>query len=147
MKAQPGTSRAKFLQGRGFALALAILALPLLLGAWSITSEKTINPRYVGRIEDGKTTKSEILTLFGDPQETKHMPEGVVFVYKTFRTKERTRPSKVSEPNVSTSVDSPYSLEQNLKRKPKEGPIKELSSTLTIFFGPDGETVRSHEFK
>ncbi len=135
---------------RKFFLLLLILALPLFLGAWSITMNRGgINPNYVDKIEDGKTKKSEILTLFGDPQETKRTPEGVIFVYKTYATKEASprKAAKDEGPNTTTAVDSPYSLEQNLNRKSKEGPTQELSSSLTIFFGRDGDTVQSHEFK
>jgi hypothetical protein len=138
---------------RKFFLLLLILALPLCLGAWSITMNRGgINPNYVDKIQDGKTKKSEILTLFGDPQETKHTPEGVIFVYETYTTKEtapkRSAKDKDEGPNTTTAVDSPFSLEQNLKRKSsKEGPTKELSSSLTVFFGQDGDTVRSHEFR
>ena len=131
-------------------LVLLIPALPLLLGAWSISMHRSgINPSYVERIEDGKTKKSEILTLFGDPQETKRTPEGMVFVYKTFATKEAfpKKAAKDEGPNTTAAVDSPYSLEQTLKRKPKEGPTQDLSSSLTIFFGRDGDTVQSHEYR
>ncbi len=108
-----------------------------------------INPNYVDKIEDGKTKKSEILTLFGDPQETKRTPEGVIFVYKTFTTKESTpkKGAKDEGPSTAPAVDSPYTLEETLKRKSKEGPTPELSSSLTIFFGRDGDTVQSHEFR
>ena len=149
MKSLQGHGQGLLQTGRRAALVLLTLALPLLLGAWSITSERSINPRYVDRIQDGKTKKSEVLTLFGDPQETKRTPEGLIFVYKTFRSKDKpvSWKDKDSEPNRSTSVDSPYSLEQNLKRKGKEGPVQEVSSTLTIYFGSDGETVQSHEYK
>ncbi len=135
---------------RKFCLLLLILALPLCLGAWSITMNRGgINPNYVDKIQDGKTKKSEILTLFGDPQETKRTPEGVIFVYRTYATKEAApkKAAKDEGPNTTTAVDSPFSLEQNLKRKSKQGPTKELSSSLTVFFGQDGDTVQSHEFK
>jgi len=149
MKPPQSLSQNLIQKGRGAAIVLLIIALPLLLGAWTITTSRGINPRYVDRIQDGKTKKSEILTLFGDPQETKRTPEGLVFVYKTFRTKDKpvSWKDKDNESKTSTSVDSPYSLEQNLKRKPKEGPVQEVSSALTIFFGSDGETVQSHEYK
>ncbi len=134
---------------RKFFLLLLILALPLFLGAWSISMNRGINSSYVDRIEDGKTKKSEILTLFGDPQETKRTPEGVIFVYKTFTTKESTPKRGAKDEGLSTApaVDSPYTLEETLKRKSKEGPTPELSSSLTIFFGRDGDTVQSHEFR
>jgi hypothetical protein len=150
MKPQSCASGRTLPRGRGLALALLVLALPLLLGAWKIMMNKGINPSYVERIEDGKTKKSEILTLFGDPQETKRLPEGTVFVYKTFKPKEtpRRKAKEDNEPVGVSSVDSPYELEQRLKRKPtKEEPTEEISSMLTIYFKADGETVRSHEFK
>jgi outer membrane protein assembly factor BamE (lipoprotein component of BamABCDE complex) len=139
-----------FQKNRGLALALLILAAPFLVGGWEITMHKGINPSYVERIQDGKTKKSEILTLFGDPQETKRTSDGLIFVYQTYRTKEKSvswKDSKTEEPKTAAAVDSPYSLEQTLKRKPKEGPAQEVSSALTIYFGSDGETVQSHDFK
>jgi hypothetical protein len=139
-----------FSKARGAALVLFVLAVPLVLGAWTISTGRGINTNYIDRIQDGKTKKHEILTLFGDPQETKRSPEGITFVYKAFRSKGEAsrRKDKDEESKVTAAVDSPYSLEQTLKRsKPKEGPVQEVSSTLTIFFGPDGETVQSHDYK
>jgi hypothetical protein len=139
-----------FQKNRGLALALLILAAPFLVGGWEITMHKGINPSYVERIQDGKTKKSEILTLFGDPQETKRTSDGLIFVYKTYRTKEKSvswKESKSEESKTAAAVDSPYSLDQTLKRKPKEGPTQEVSSALTIYFGSDSETVQSHDFK
>jgi hypothetical protein len=150
MKPPQSRSQSLLQKGRRAALLLLVLALPLLLGAWSITMNRGINTKYVERIQDGKTKKSEILTLFGDPQETKRTPEGLIFVYKAFKTKESPPPNwkdKDNETKTSSAVDSPYSLEQTLKRKPKDGPAQEVSSILTIFFGSDGETVQSHEYK
>ena len=135
---------------RGAALLFLVLALPFLLGAWKISTGPSINPKYVEHIENGKTKKHEILTWFGDPQEIKRLPEGVMFVYKTFRPKSdlTRRKSKEPKPRLST-VDSPYALEHNvLKRETvKEPPAKEPESTLIIRFKPDGETVQSHEYK
>jgi len=149
MKPLQSYSQRLLQKGRGTALILLILALPLLLGAWNITMRQGINPAYVERIQDGKSKKHEILTWFGDPQEIKRTPDGIIFVYKTLRTKEDSlrRKGKDEESKTAAAVDSPYSLEQTLKRKPKEGPVQEVASTLTIFFGSDGETVQSHEFK
>ena len=137
-------------KARSAALALLMLAVPLFLGAWTISTGRGINTNYIDRIQDGKTKKHEILTLFGDPQETKRSPEGITFVYKSFRAKTQTIRRKVKDEDtkVSASVDTPYVLEQTLQRsKPEEGSSQEVSSTFTIFFGKDGETVQSHEFK
>ena len=149
MKPQPCVGPEKFSQGRGLALALFVLALPLLVGGWQIITNKGINPSYVDRIEDGKTKRSQILTLFGDPQETKRTPEGMIYVYKTLRAKEtpQSKKKKGDDATIAPSVDSPFTLEETLKRKPKEGPAQEVGSMLIIHFKPDGETVMSHEFK
>ncbi len=65
---------------------LMILLLPRLLGAWKIISGNTIDPSHVERIQDGKTTKNEVLLLFGDPQEIENRtPEGVTYTYKSFK--------------------------------------------------------------
>ena len=151
MTPQPSASREKPSQGRGLVLALLVLALPLLLGGWKITMNKGINTSYVDRIEDGKTKRSEILTLFGDPQETKRTPEGMIYVYKAKRPKETVKKKRKDdqEPIGLSNVDSPDELEHRLKtyHKKKEAPAEELESVLTIYFKPDGETVRNHSFK
>ena len=151
MTPQPSASREKPSQGRGLALALIVLALPLLLGGWKITMNKGINTSYVDRIEDGKTKRSEILTLFGDPQEIKRTPGGMIYVYQTVRSKETVKKKSKDdkEPVGLSSVDSPHELDQRLKtyHKKKEVPAEELESILTIYFKPDGETVRNHSFK
>ncbi len=152
MKPQPHASHEKLSQGRRLALALVVFALPLLLGGWKIIMEKDrgINPSYVDRIEDGKTKRSEILTLFGDPQETKRIPEGIIYVYKAKRPKETVKKKSKDdkEPVGLSSVDFSHELDERLKKfQKKEGPAEEVESMLTIYFGPDGETVRSHEFK
>jgi hypothetical protein len=137
-------------KARSAALALLMLVVPLFLGAWTISTNRGINTSYIDRIQDGKTKKHEILTLFGDPQETKRSPEGITFVYKSLRpkTEKVRRQNKDEDSKVSAAVDTPYSLEQTLNRsKSKEGASQEVSSILTIFFGKDGETVQSHEYK
>ena len=48
---------------------LLVLVLPLLLGAWQDFTGNTINPNYVKRIQDGKTTKTRSSRFFGDPKE------------------------------------------------------------------------------
>ena len=67
------------------AMVLLVLLLPGLLGAWKIISGDTIDRRHVERIKDGKTTKNEILLLFGDPQEIDRTSEGVNYLYKSFK--------------------------------------------------------------
>jgi hypothetical protein len=138
-------------RGRGWrriALVFLILMLPGLLGAWRIVSGETIDPRHVARIKDGQTTKHEILTLFGDPQEIDRTPEGMTYTYKSFKDAPAT-PYKPSERKISPQSDQIYLLDENKQiKKPTvktEGKI--LRSTLLILFKPDGQTVMSHEYK
>lgn len=138
--------------GRAGLVLLFVLALPLTLGAWKEFTGRTINPRYVKRIKDGQTTKHEILVMFGDPEEIERTPEGVVFIYKDYKAAEvRSLPkkSKLPDPQLTTT---PYYLEQKhredlAKSDKKKAPTKVVSSTLTIRFKPDGDTVQSHEYK
>jgi hypothetical protein len=129
------------------ALVLVVLSLPFLLGAWRISRGRAINPTYVERIQDGKTQKHEILTLFGDPDDIDRTPEAVVYIYKTYRDKEvlpkRERRIK------STVQDSPYFQEDWIKEKAEReaGETKELDRMLIIRFDPEEQTVKSHDFK
>uniref|UniRef100_A0A7C3Z1Q4 Uncharacterized protein n=1 Tax=Desulfobacca acetoxidans TaxID=60893 RepID=A0A7C3Z1Q4_9BACT len=130
---------------------LLVLALPFLLGAWKLSTGPKINPNLVQRIEDGKTKKHEILTWFGDPQDTERLPEGEIYIYKTYRPKSELPRVKREEPKmVMPTVDSPYTLEREILQKKtsnKTLPSQELDSTLVIRFKPDGETVQSHDYK
>jgi hypothetical protein len=136
----------RFLRSRTLAAVMAVLALPLLLGAWKTIRGQGINRSYVERIQDGKTKKPEILTWFGDPQEVKRTPEGVVYIYQTFRAKQG--PTQKDTREIKRAVDTPFQLEENLKIKPKkQDPGQEPASSLIIRFKPDGETVQSHEYQ
>lgn len=133
---------------RRASLVLLILAVTL-LGAWKIIMGDSINPSYVERIQDGKTKRHEILTLFGDPQETQRTPAGLVLIYKSYRSKE-TLPSRDLRKSKNVVTDNPYFQEYQMSEvqsTKKKGSNKELASSLTIRFKPDGETVQSHEYK
>jgi len=140
------------LGGRTGLLLLFVLALPLICGAWQKVTGRSINPRHVERIKDGQTKKHEILLLFGDPEEIDRTPEGLVFTYKDYKAAEvrsRQPQSKFPEPELSSN---PYLMEKKQredlsKSQKKKDPSKVVSSTLTIRFKPDGETVQSHEYK
>jgi hypothetical protein len=141
----PGFSQ----KGWGLLLSLLLLSLPLLLGGWKEVTGRRLNPRYIERIQDGKTKKHEILVLFGDPEEIQRSPEGLVFIYRTYRQVEAPPSREIYKPPAPQST-SIYALEEGAReeKKPvKKGPVKEVASTLTIRFGPDGETVQSHEYK
>jgi hypothetical protein len=133
---------------RRMALVFLVLLLPGLLGAWRIVSGETIDPRHVERIKDGTTTKMEILTLFGDPQEIDRSGDGVTYLYKSFKDAPAL-PYKHYERDISPQSDQIYLLDDKKQvKKPtikKEGKI--LRSTLLIRFKPDGQTVMSHEYK
>jgi outer membrane protein assembly factor BamE (lipoprotein component of BamABCDE complex) len=133
---------------RRIALVLMILLLPGLLGAWRIVSGDTIDRRHVDRIKDGKTTKNEILLLFGDPQEIDRTPEGLTYTYKSFKD----APAMAYRPEdrkINPQSDQLYVIDD--KKQVKKAPVKTegkiLKSTLLIRFKPDGETVMSHEYK
>src|SRR5208337_819463 len=65
---------------------LLVLFIPLLLGwSWKDASGITINPRFVERIQDGKTTKQEVLLYFGDPKEIERSPDGLVYKYFSYK--------------------------------------------------------------
>ena len=131
---------------RQTALVLLVFTLPLFLGAWKITRGRDINPAYVEHIQDGKTKKHEILTLFGDPDEIDRPTTGTVYIYKSFRDKEVL--PKRQRKSLGTIQDSPYFNEDWLKNKAaKKPPGKELASMLVIRFDRDGETVQSHEYR
>ncbi|MGO8761362.1 MAG: hypothetical protein ACLP2P_13975 [Desulfobaccales bacterium] len=134
---------------RRIASVLMILLLPGLLGAWKIISGDTIDPRHVARIQDGKTTKNEILVLFGDPQEIDRSPEGVAYTYKNFKDAPA-MPYKPEERKIAPQSDQIYLLpddDKKIKKPPIKTEGKILKSSLVIRFKPDGQTVMSHEYK
>ena len=132
-----------------WAPVLLVLFIPWLLGwTWKDASGMTINPSFVQRIQDGKTTKQEVLLYFGDPKEIERTSEGLVYKYVSYKDAEALpyRPELRQPQEQSTSN---YLIEDNKKlKKPvakTEGKI--LRSSLEIRFKPDGETVMSHEYK
>jgi hypothetical protein len=129
-------------------MILAILLLPLLLGAWRDVSGNTINPKYVERIKDGQTTKQEILVLFGDPQELKRTPEGVIFKYKSFKDAPQL-PYKPEERKIAAQSDQIYLLDDNkqIKKAVTKTEGKIVRSTLEVRFKADGQTVLSHDYE
>jgi hypothetical protein len=141
---RPGARR----QWRRLTLVLMIMLLPGLLGAWRIISGETIDARHVSRIKDGKTTKQEILLLFGDPQEIDRTAEGVVYLYKNFKDAPA-MPYDPSTRQIAPQSDQIFVLDDNkhIKKPPLKTEGKILKSTLLLRFKPDGETVMSHEYK
>jgi len=125
-----------------------ILLLPGLLGAWKTISGDTIDGRHVERIQDGKTTKNEILLLFGEPQETSRTPEGVIYTYKSFKDTPA-MPYRPENRQINPQSDQLYVIDPNkqIKKAPLKTEGKILKSTLLIRFKPDGQTVMSHEYK
>jgi hypothetical protein len=128
---------------------LMILLLPGLLGAWRVMSGDTIDPRRVERIQNGKTTKNEILLLFGDPQEIDRTSDGITYLYKNFKDAPAT-PYKPWERQIQPQSDQLYLLpddDKKIKKPPLKTEGKILKSTLLIRFKPDGQTVMSYEYK
>ena len=127
---------------------LMILLLPGLLGAWKVISGETIDRRHVERIQDGKTTKNEILLLFGDPQEIERTPDGVIYNYKSFKDAPA-MPYRPENREINPQSDQLYVVDdkKQIKKAPLKTEGKILKSTLLIRFKPDGQTVMSHEYK
>ena len=127
---------------------LLVLVLPLLLGAWSDFTGNTINPNYVKRIQDGKTTKTEILAFFGDPKEVEKSDLGPVYHYSSYKDAAPDTPYIHSKRHIQEQSDKLY-LDDNkqIKKPPSKTEGKILRSTLTVRFKGDGETVMSHEYK
>lgn len=152
MNAMPGKGQRWLTPvGPGRLLAvLLILVLPLFLGAWRDASGNTINPSYVKRIQNGKTTKHEILLFFGEPRDIEKNGEGPVYKYTSYKDAPADEmPYKHDKRQIQEHSDSHYVIDEDKKiRKPvvkKEGKIPR--STLVIRFGKDGQTVMSHEYK
>ncbi len=134
---------------RRITAVLMILLLPGLLGAWKIISGETIDRRHVERIQDGKTTKNEILLLFGDPKDIDRAPEGVTYTYKNFKDAPA-MPYRPEDRKISPQSDQLFLLPDNdkkIKKPPLKTEGKILKSILLIRFKPDGQTVMSHEYK
>ena len=132
------------------AVLVVLLLLPLIMGgAWESMTGKTINPRYVERIQNGKTTKHEILLYFGDPQETQRTPDGLVWVYKSFKDAPA-MPYRHEKRDINPKSDQLMFVrdeDKQIKKAPLKTEGKILHSTLTVRFKADGETVMSHEYK
>jgi hypothetical protein len=133
---------------RRAASILMILLLPGLLGAWKVISGDTIDRRHVERIADGKTTKNEILLLFGDPQEIDRGSEGITYTYKNFKDTPA-MPYRPEDRKINPQSDQLFVVNEDktIKKAPLKTEGKILKSTLLIRFKPDGQTVLSHEYK
>lgn len=127
---------------------VGLLLLPLLLGGWRSITGRTISANLVERIQDGKTTKHEIMLYFGEPQEIRRTADGLVFTYKTFHDAPA-MPYRHEKREINPQSDQPLVIDPD--KHVKKAPIKTegtiLHSTLTIRFKADGETVLSHEYK
>ena len=133
---------------RWIGAVLMILLLPGLLGAWKVISGDTIDRRHVERIQDGKTTKNEVLLLFGDPQEINRAPEGLLYTYKSFKDAPA-MPYRPENRQINPQSDQLLVIteDKQIKKAPLKTEGKILKSTLLVRFKPDGVTVMSHEYK
>jgi len=147
LQSEGGRSSAR-LRCRRIASVLMILLLPGLLGAWKVMSGESIDRRHVDRIADGKTTKNEILLLFGDPQEIDRGSEGLTYTYKNFKDAPA-MPYRPEDRKINPQSDQLFVVNEDktIKKAPLKTEGKILKSTLLIRFKPDGQTVLSHEYK
>ncbi len=127
---------------------LLVLLLPLFLGGWQDFTGNTINPRFVERIKDGKTTKTEILAFFGEPKEIHKSDLGPVYKYFSYKDTPPDTPYIHSKRHIQEQSDRLYLADdKQVKKVPLKTEGKILRSTLTVRFKGDGETVMSHEYK
>ncbi len=127
---------------------LLILCTSLLPGAWRNIGGGGINPRYVARIQDGKTTKHEILLWFGDPQEVDRGPEGVVFRYISYRDAPEVPSREIyKEPEYQSGPQYYLDEEKKIKKLTRKTKGEIVQSTLTVRFKPGSDTVLSHEYQ
>ena len=125
-----------------------ILFLALAFGAWRISTREGINPSYVARIQNGKTTKHEILLWFGDPQKVDRSPDGVVFKYVSYKDAPPTVSKEIyKEPEPQSTTPFYLDEEKKIKKVTPKTKGEIVQSTLTVRFKPDGNTVLSHEYK
>ena len=144
---RPAAPQGDLVLGRLVPIVLLLL-LALLLGAWQEAGGNTINPNYVKRIENGKTSKHEILLYFGDPKEIEKSDDGPVYKYFSYKDAPAGLPYQHEKRKIEEQSDRLYLDENKQIKKP---PVKEegkiLRSTLVIRFKSDGVTVMSHEYK
>jgi hypothetical protein len=132
-----------------WAPVLLVLFIPLLLGwSWKDANGITIDPNFVQRIQDGKTTKQEVILYFGDPKEIERTSEGLVYKYFSYKDAPALpyRPEQRVPEEQSTTQ---YLVEdsKHIKKPVVKNEGKILRSSLMIRFKPDGETVMSHEYQ
>ena len=144
---RPAAPQGDLFLGRLVPIVL-ILLLPLLLGAWQEASGNTINPNYVKRIENGKTSKHEILLYFGDPKEIEKTDGGPVYKYFSYKDAPAGLPYQHDKRKIQEQSDQMYLADdKQIKKVPVKEEGKILRSTLVIRFKSDGVTVMSHEYK
>ncbi len=131
------------------ACIVPVLVAMLFLGAWHDFTGNTINPNFVKRIQDGKTTRNEILLWFGDPKEIQKTEIGPVYKYFSYKDTPPDMPYRPENRKIAPQSDQLYTLADNNKiEKPKiktEGKI--LRSTLTVRFQGNKDIVMSHEYQ
>ncbi len=124
-----------------------LLGMLLCLLAWRDVTGNTINPRYVERIQDGKTTKNEIMLMFGDPQEIKRTDNTIVYIYRSFKDAPAL-PYNPDKRQPSAQSTTPFLVDEEKKvRKVQDKTQGKIPrSTLVIYFTTDGQTVSGHEY-
>ena len=132
---------------KGICQGILLLGLLLSLLAWRDISGNTINPRYVERIQDGKTTKNEIMVLFGEPQEIKRTGATITYIYRSFKDAPNLpyNPDK-RQPNPQSNTPFLVDEEKKVKKVQEKTQGTVPRSTLVIYFQPDGQTVSGHEY-
>lgn len=127
-------------------LLLLLLALVLVSG-WRQLTGDNLNPRFIDRIQDGKTTKNEILLWFGEPQEVKKTPTSLIYIYKSY-VDTPALPYNPDKREINPQSYTPFLIDEDKNIVPKKEKTagKILRSTLTIYLKPETQVVTGHEY-
>jgi hypothetical protein len=145
---RPAASRRRVMIPGRWLPILAVLLLPVALGGWRISIGDTIDSRYVQRIQDGQTTKDQVLLWFGEPKKIEKTEAGPIYQYFSYKDAPAMpyRPEN-RQPNPQSQSDFLLDDNKQIKKPVTKLNGKILHSTLTIRFKTDGQTVMGHEYK
>ncbi|MGQ9778243.1 MAG: hypothetical protein ACUVQ9_13710 [Thermodesulfobacteriota bacterium] len=113
-----------------FSLAFLILLLGCSIGRVYVGSEIKVDPKE--KISIGRTTKGEILEIFGPPDRIQNQFDGDVFIY-TYLRKNSTK----------FAIEEPYFTNVTLFQYTK---IQQKKDALVILFDKEG-MVKSYGFQ
>ncbi len=126
---------------------LFLLLTLVLVSGWRQLTGDNLNPRFIDRIQDGKTTKNEILLWFGEPQEIKKTPTSLIYIYKSYADTPAL-PYNPDKREINPQSYTPFLIDEDKNIVPKKEKTtgKILRGTLTIYIKPETQVVTGHEY-